>query len=257
MNEFAIIKPSDWQKKLFYMKIRYFMKSITENYSQYVDKISAKTIVNNMCKNDILEGKLHIAKIIRELSSHDDIYDTDINVDHIIKSAHASRWNINIKTTTDINYVKMKLRQYNKKYKPFDELQYSYLKPKFFIEEKIDDKYFGKNGNALSYGFYCVHSKIQFIVVDSQNPEHKYDNIYDADWHLVGKNLMSMNIEKPKTYDDIIRIVKILSAPFEFVRIDIFLAKNDVIYFSEFTFTPNAGAEHMKNFDDLFTDEWV
>ena len=40
-----------------------------------------------------------------------------------------------------------------------------------------------------------------------------------------------------------------LSQNFEFVRMDFHIDKNDDIYFSEFTFTPNAGTR-------VFTDEW-
>ena len=38
-----------------------------------------------------------------------------------------------------------------------------------------------------------------------------------------------------------LKLAKKLSKPFEFVRIDFYIGENDLIYFSEFTFTPAAG----------------
>ena len=40
---------------------------------------------------------------------------------------------------------------------------------------------------------------------------------------------------------------KILSNPFEFVRIDFYLGADNKIYFSEFTFTPHAGLQVYSN----------
>ena len=43
--------------------------------------------------------------------------------------------------------------------------------------------------------------------------------------------------------DLMLKLAKKLSKPFEFVRIDFYIGENDLIYFSEFTFTPNAGKQ--------------
>ena len=44
-----------------------------------------------------------------------------------------------------------------------------------------------------------------------------------------------------------LNIVRELSKIFEFVRIDLYISKDDKIYFSEFTFTPNGGTKFFNN----------
>jgi hypothetical protein len=48
-----------------------------------------------------------------------------------------------------------------------------------------------------------------------------------------------------------IDIVKELSKIFEFVRIDLYLSKDDKIYFSEFTFTPHGGMQFFSDEQEL------
>lgn len=45
-----------------------------------------------MCDNKLLR----VPKIIKILENPDDICQSDINTEHIIKASHASKWNINI-----------------------------------------------------------------------------------------------------------------------------------------------------------------
>jgi hypothetical protein len=54
-------------------------------------------------------------------------------------------------------------------------------------------------------------------------------------------------IRKPENYSNILNIVRELSKIFEFVRIDLYLSKDNKIYFSEFTFTPNGGSKFFNN----------
>ena len=52
---------------------------------------------------------------------------------------------------------------------------------------------------------------------------------------------IKFTINKPNELDKMINLSRILSKPFEFVRIDFYISKNSDIYFCEFTFTPNSG----------------
>jgi hypothetical protein len=246
-DKFKIKKPNNWKDLEFHDKIKYFMSVITQDYSPYVDKLQAKILVHEMCK------EINIAKVVRVLNGPEDIHDSDININYIIKSAHASRWNINITHKMSKNKIIHKLTKFNKQYNPTVELQYSYIQPRFFIEEKIDDKYLGKNGEAECYNFYCLNGKIQCIRIDSERCDAL--NMYDPNWKLIGENHMNIEYKKPKNYSNIVEYVNALCAPFEFVRIDLFIAKNDVVYFSEFTFTPNGGAP--LTIPIKFVDEWV
>lgn len=52
-------------------------------------------------------------------------------------------------------------------------------------------------------------------------------------------------------------IATLLSKQFEFVRIDLYSGNDSLVYFSEFTFTPNGGTKITEDFDTFFIDEWV
>lgn len=233
--EFKLTKPSHWNRLAMYEKIGYYGKYLNEHYSKYVDKIQAKQIVKEVCGDEIKTA--NILKILnhpRDLTKHD-------LVDHtMIKSAHGSGWNIVISDAhaiKNINRIYNKLNDWNKIYS-ITEKQYTFLKPTFFIEESIDDKYYGKNGNAVVYMVRCVHGKAITISTNLKHL-HKMCN-YDINWNIFYRNEIP-HIAKPVHFDKMIKYAELLSAPFEFVRVDFYVDKNDDIYFSEFTFTPKAG----------------
>ena len=121
-------------------------------------------------------------------------------------------------------------------------MQYSYIEPRFFIEEKIVDKLLGETGDTNTYMFRCIHGKAETFSVSVHNDINAYD--------------IELNLLKPRQhnytldYNIFLRMknnAEILAKPFEFVRIDFYLDKDDNIYFSEFTFTPLAGKQYFTN----------
>jgi hypothetical protein len=112
------------------------------------------------------------------------------------------------------------------------------LTPRFFIERKINDAYTGVSGNAVVFLIRCLHGQPFAIGVRKGNRQ----NSYSVDWELIKKAEMPP-VEKPKAFEKMLSVARRLSAPFEFVRVDLYLgAEDDAVYFSEFTFTPSAGA---------------
>lgn len=230
------IKPDNWMEFPMYKKIHYYGNILTKEYSKYVDKIKAKKIVKEICGNDI-----NVAKIIKILDSPNDLLQDDIKEKYIIKSAHGSGWNININENMQVNTLICKLNTWNKSYSK-NEKQYIYIKPRFFIEEKIHDSILGHTGEALVYMIRCIHSKPISISVKYKNVQ----NSYDLDWNLKSLKI-PFNIIKPKCLSKLLQLCEKLSSNFEFVRLDFYIGIDDVIYFSEFTFTPNAGKPVFDN----------
>ncbi len=233
-NEFKVIKPPNWNSYALYQKIQYYGTNLNKHYSKYVDKIEAKKVIKDICGDDI-----KTAKVLKILDNPYDIKNNDLIENTIIKSTHGSGWNIIIKNNTNININNIcnKLNSWNKIYS-FKEKQYTFLKPGFFIEDIIDDKYYGKNGNAVVYMVRCINGKA--ISVSTYLKHLEKTSVYDINWNIIYKNELP-NIQKPVHFDKIIKYAELLSAPFEFVRIDFHIDKNADIYFSEFTFTPKAG----------------
>jgi hypothetical protein len=230
-NTFKFNKPPDWNSLPLYKKIAYYKTILNENYAPYVDKLVAKKIVKDLCGD-----KIKVANVIRVLNGPNDLKHSDLNSNYIIKSSHGSGWNINITESTNLTNSIRLLHSWNKSYSLIhNEAQYKYIKPRFFIEEKVNDKSLGKNGVADVYTFRCIQGNPISINIKHLGLFNKYD----IEFNDIDKP--QFYIEKPVELDRMIELSKILSKPFEFVRVDFYLDKNSDIYFSEFTFTPNAG----------------
>ncbi len=227
---FTFHKPTNWNSLLFYEKIHYYKTILNKHYAPYTDKLIAKQIVKDLCGDD-----LKVATVIRILEGPNDLQLKDLNPNHIIKAAHGSGWNINITPSTNLQQSKMLLNQWNRHYLEHNEEQYKYIKPRFYIEEKVNDKFHGRNGLADVYTFRCIYGNPISINVKRLGKFNKYD----IDFNLIEPP--SFYLEKPTELDRMIEYSRILSKPFEFVRIDFYIDKESNIYFSEFTFTPNAG----------------
>lgn len=239
-SEFKILKPDNWNTLKFCQKIKYYSTQLNRHFSPYVDKLVVK---NMIC--DITQGRLKTAPIRKIMRSYDDLTVSDILANCIIKTSHASGWNVPILRDEDRNIKNIIgiLSIFDRKFLIHNELQYSFLEPRFYIEELIEDKYKGKDGKAIVYMIRCIYGQPITVSYKYGNKQ----NTYNTSWKL----LMEPELEEypePKNLKLMLETARILSDPFEFVRIDFHIDVNDDIYFSEFTFTPNAGGQ-------VFTDE--
>jgi hypothetical protein len=220
-------KPNNWDNLAFYQKITFYKSVLTKDYSFFVDKLNAKVYINALN----IEG-LFTAKLIKQLKHYADINEMDLNQDCMIKCSHGCGWNIQNLKCEKKNTVKSvieRLKSYNR----------VYSRPRFYIEEMIDD---GTHGNATVYMVRCIYGKpVSFSV-----KENGLQNTYNVKDNKVGDVIfkeMQVDVEVCSAFNKMIEISSFLSKPFEFVRIDFHLDKNGNIYFSEFTFTPNGGAQ--------------
>lgn len=228
-----MIKPDNWDDLMFCEKIYIYRNYLNETHALYTDKLSAKRIVKDICGD-----RIRVAKVIRVLEGPDDLVQSDLDPCNIIKSAHGSGWNITITENTDIEKCKRLLRSWNICYSTAEK-QYTYIKPKFFIEEKIKDKLLGQTGDAVVYMIRCIRGKPISIGIKYKRCMNNYD---------MGLNILETGSEKlpfQVDFDDIgindmLQLARLLSEPFEFVRIDFYVSEGG-IFFSEFTFTPNGG----------------
>lgn len=234
-------KPDYWNKMAFYQKIRYYGGVLTKDYADYVDKLKVKEIVKQMCGDQI-----DVSPVVKILKNIKDLTQEDLNINHIIKGSHGSKYNININEKTTLYECLKKLETFNRTYNThINEKQYEYLTPSFFIEEKIDDFYSGKNGNATVFMIRCIYGKpVSIGITYTDEKGRNFMNNYYIDWKPIKETIstISINIEDIKEdVDKMINLSCILSQKFEFVRMDYYLSKDRKIYLSEFTFTPYAG----------------
>jgi hypothetical protein len=230
-------KPLNWNSLPMYKQIQYYKTILDEKYSKYVDKLEVKELL-------ITIDGLKTAKIIKILKNEDDLLVCDLIIGNIIKANHGSGWNIFINNKTKIYDVRKIIKLWlSQKYTKLNEKQYQFIQPKVFIEEVIDDYYFGKSDCAVTYMFRCVHGIPHTFSIKKKSSINSFD--------------INLNLLKPiehditKIPDDVFIKMKEyatqLSKNFEFVRIDFYFDKMKNIYFSEFTFTPSSGLQY---FDD-------
>ena len=117
------------------------------------------------------------------------------------------------------------------------KLQTRGLPVAFFIEEKIKDAMFE---SLADYKFFCFHGVPKLFLCRFNGNRHFYDLDY-APIKLEGSQTPMSRIDLAP----MIEYAKTLSAPFPFVRIDLYNGA-DGIYFGEYTFHVNAG---KKEFD--------
>ena len=177
------------------------------------------------------------------------------------------------------NYLKV-----NYAYKSGYEMQYDKIKPLIFVEEYIKNTnaYFHplqqfsldfqehrqslrslfyplrQNSSDFSdyrpelfeYLIFCFNGEPKLILFGSGKRTNKIRcTMFDTEWNNLhfnyGGYLHETQIPKPKNLDKMLKIAKILSKDFKFVRVDLHNI-NGKIYFGEMTFTPASGYMKFK-----------
>ena len=138
------------------------------------------------------------------------------------------------------------------------EMHYQAIQPKVIVEEYLD-----AGGQELSdYKFLCFDGMPYYCWIDLDRYSNHKRNIYDLDWNLQKWNQREYGnsqkiVEKPKNFDKMIEIVKVLSSGFSHVRVDLYNVSGK-IYFGEMTFTNGSGFEKIRptNMDKYLGDLW-
>ncbi len=240
----TIHKPKHWHTLPLFQKVQIYRDNLTPAYAPYVDKLQAKEMARTAIPD---ENRLKIARVVRVLSSPYDLKDEDLIVGEVVvKATHGCGWNIFVGQSDTRQNCIARLRRWNGVYNFGRERQYTYVQPRFFIEEKLQNPF--KNIKIR-----CVGGKaIEFITVTDGNKGNDKKNFYDFHWNHLRPPELEEDITRPARLDDLIEMAEILAAPFEFVRIDFYYdeASHDV-WFSEYTFTPSNGAQILDLKDEM------
>jgi hypothetical protein len=120
------------------------------------------------------------------------------------------------------------------------EAQYRNLAKKILVEESLGE------GPPPDFRFYCARGKTLFCQYDRDRfGDHRQALFTVPEFQPISIRdvfpLPDPLPGKPPHWDDLLRTASELSAPFDFVRVDLYDLPEGV-FFSEFTFTPNAAA---------------
>ena len=213
-------------------KIGKYGPLLSTEYADYLNKISVKTHVPTIVPD------VKIAKLVKVVDHPSLFLPSDIHPDHILKAHRGSGLLLDLATVTEVNTVRKMMTKWA------DLLIARGIKPNFLIEEKITDTIHGKTGAAVDYKFFCFHGKPQFFLCRDGMSNRNFYYLDYTPIKLSGKKV------PPVDLTEMIRISEALSAPFSFVRIDLYNGTEGV-YFGEYTFHVNAGKQEFSDAIEL------
>lgn len=231
--------PRSFNEKLNWMKI---------NYYNPVEKIC----VDKYEFKKYIKEKLGDGFTIPLIGIYDDVNDIDFASlpDKFVMKVTTGGGNeglliVKDKKKLDIDEAKAEfnnyLQEWNKSYYTIMSTGYKEIKPRILIEEYKEQI----NGELIDYKFHCFHGEVKNVMAVNgrKGLSYKY-RFYTPDWQPLdlyrNKRKELTDFDKPKNYDKMLEISKILSKDFPFVRVD-FYEVGERVYVGELTFTPRGG----------------
>jgi hypothetical protein len=219
-----------WEFMRLHEKIAQEGPGLNERHADYLNKIKVKTSVPATAPN------AKIAKLITTFATPEEFNESHLNPNHILKASRGSGYLVDlakVKTVEEArNCMQLWIKELRNKDKPVE----------FLIEEKIVDAVFGSTGTATDYKFFCFNGEPHFFLCRFNGNRNFYDLNYNP-IKLQGESQLPQIDLAP-----MLEIARQLSAPFPFVRIDLYHGA-DGVYFGEYTFHVNLG--HREFNDDL------
>lgn len=116
------------------------------------------------------------------------------------------------------------------------EPTYKHIIPKLYIETKLSDS----EEDLKDYKFHCFAGKVKCVSVDiGRFTDHKRC-FYTSQWERlpfsIGKPLYEDHVEQPENLAEMVKVAEKLSAPFKYIRVDLYNCAGS-IYFGEMTFS--------------------
>ena len=237
--------PRTYNEKINWLKLN----DRNPEYTKMVDKYEAKKYVE-----DII-GKEYIIPTLGIWNNFDDIDFDKLPNQFVLKCTHDSEGVVIVKDKSkfDKNQARKKINKSLKCnfYYIGREWPYKNIQPRIIAEEYMeDDKY----KELRDYKFFCFNGvpKAMFVASDRGIGKTKFD-YYDMNFNnlnIIQHYPNSMNkIEKPKNFDKMIELAKILSKNLIHVRVD-FYEVNGKVYFGELTFY------HFSGFQPFIPSKW-
>ena len=169
---------------------------------------------------------------------------------YVIKATHGCKMNYVVTDVNVLNIANCKKtlnRWLNTTYGSYSiEPHYKQIPHRIYAEYYLDGI-----DDLIDYKFHCFNGKPEFVLTCSNRIISSIDarmsvtlDLFDMDWNhipeieginseIAGRG----NVERPKSFDEMITIAEILSKDIPFVRIDLYEYKERVL-FGEMTFSP-------------------
>lgn len=218
------------------------------DYDKYTDKYAVREYVKEAVGEEILN------EVYGVYDRFDDIPFDKLPNSFALKATHASGFNIIVpdKSALDMTEAKRKFDAWlrvNFYYKD-REKNYKNIKPRILC-----DKYLTFGDCLVEYKLYCFFGKVKLICQNVDKDGKRYTNVLDERFEPIPVRFGYDRLEHPLTdrKQELIDIAEKLSAPFEFVRVDLY-ENGGKILFSELTFHSGGGLVPFepKEYDETF-----
>lgn len=233
-----IKKPSSFPEKIIWL----MLYSDISLWPRLADKYAVREYVKEKCGEECLNDLYGV------YDSPEEINYEELPSSFVLKTTNGCATNILVKDkdALDIRLSNNKLKKWMKF--PYGELtgqtHYWKIRPRIIAE-----KYLTPSDGQISlvdYKFFCFEGKPEYVVVYSNREEnsHRFEvMVYDMSWkehpELVNpENRFSSLLPRPVSFERMMDIVRLLSGPFQFVRVDLYEIDGKPV-FGEMTFTPS------------------
>lgn len=209
-----------------------------------MEKVANKFTVREYIKEQGYDNLLN-----ELMGVYTDVNDIDFNNlpdQFVLKGTHGSGFNIIVKDKSKLNIfqTRLMLKSWLNQdiYWSGREWVYKDMPRHIIVERYLDDG----NGDLRDYKFYCFNGEPRIMQLEiGRGSKYNIRNFYDMDWNLMpfGKTIPhspDVLVDKPNKFEEMKEIARVLSKPFQYVRVDFYLVK-DKIYFGELTFFPAGG----------------
>lgn len=214
----------------------------TRQWTQCADKYAVREYIKDQGCGD------YLVKLYGKWDNPEDISFDSISAPFVLKANNGCGTVkiIRDKSLVDLNQIKSETKQWLKR--PFGyvsgEFHYLSIPPCIIAEELLDNTSLEISSSLIDYKIWCINGQPECILVCFNRKDDNLDRIvYDLEWKPVegvlrAKSSVSSSIEipKPKCFDEMLEIAQKLAIPFPEVRVDLYVI-DDRPKFGELTFS--------------------
>lgn len=232
-KEIDLLDPKTYTEKLQWLKLFYRndkMPICSDKYAvhQYLNHLGYERILND---------------IFNVYKNADEIDFESLPNQFVAKTTHGCGQNLVCRDKSKLDWNKWK-RVMNSwmglnVYAFGREWNYQNIVPRIIIEKLIEAE------PLIDYKFMCFNGEPKFLQINVEEDEKHYVNFYDINWNKQDFTYerfrhKDVEITPPPQFEEMKEIARKLSAPFPYVRVDLYNPPNEII-FGELTYFPGSG----------------
>lgn len=228
-----------------------FRKTRSEEIEKW--RFTDKYEVRDFVRESI--GDKYLIKCLGIYNSFDSIDFNELPSAFVMKCTHGSSYNMIVRDKQQLrtNKCRKQFQKWLSRNYYFEGREKNYIKiiPRIMIEDFLNPK-----GFLDEYKLFCFFGSVKFVQHNRCIKGARCSNIYDNQWKYIDVKYGYPNFRElglPEDKKILIRLAEELAKPFDFVRVDLYVADGKV-YFSELTFNPGGGFVpfNPKRYDELF-----